>query len=102
HREFTITRADSGEVQGLQLKMGPNTLTMERIGPLAQALSPQKDLEPAGAQKATAVLKALADGEKVEEQKEGTTPGLRKDIQGPAPGIAGAQSVSLLASQEMA
>jgi hypothetical protein len=95
------TDAD-GAVSGLVLKAGKREQKAARVGPLVHSLTPQSDPDPAVTQQMEAVLRALAQGGKAEEEVAGLAPGARRDFShGPVADFAGMRFLSFIALQDV-
>ena len=101
-RGFTITLAGNREVSGMMLRLGPDELKVQRIGPLARSMQPQPDPDPALTLKIEAVLQAFKQGGKAVEEVTNLAPQTRQDFShGPSPEFAGLRSISFVAAQDV-
>jgi hypothetical protein len=82
-------------------KDGKQTETLTYLGPLAQDLTPQTDPAPETTRKIETVLKALADNGKAFGQVKDITAGFRRDFAAPYTPLAGLQSLTFLAEQDV-
>jgi CubicO group peptidase (beta-lactamase class C family) len=101
-RGFTIVRSSKGVVQEMTLRLGPDEMQVQRIGPLISSLKPQTDSHAGLLRRVEAVLKALAEGGKSVEQVANLAPQARKDYaHGSAPEYKGIESISLISAQDV-
>jgi hypothetical protein len=101
--KITFTKNAGGAVTGFVWKANGLERTAPRIGPLIHSLSPQTDPAPAFTRQTEAILKAFAQGGKAVKDLSGVTPGVKRDFSAdPLYDVAGIQSISFLAVQDVA
>jgi CubicO group peptidase (beta-lactamase class C family) len=101
-RGFTLSRAANGEVSGMTLRLGPDKMKVQRMGPLFSSAKVESDPNPELTQKVEAVLKAMAEGGDAVKKVANIAPGCRKDYsQGPAGELKGIKAVTFVSSQDV-
>jgi CubicO group peptidase (beta-lactamase class C family) len=101
-REFTVATDTGGNVTGATLRLGADSLPVQRIGPLARAFRPAPDPDPALTARVEAVLKAFATGGEAVRTVPGLAPQAREDYaRGPAPELVGVRRVSYVATVDV-
>ena len=99
--QITFTRDGSGMVTGFVWKEGKEERKVPRIGPLARALKPQVDSDPALTAKIEAALKAFGKGGKAVEDIPDVAPGARKQFSGGIPPLAGVKALTFVSEQDV-
>jgi CubicO group peptidase (beta-lactamase class C family) len=101
-RGFILTRAKSGEVSGMTLRLIADQMHAQRMGPLADSIKVQPDPDPALTRRVEAVLKAFEHGGNAVERLSSIAPQARKDYaRGPSPELAGIRAISYIAVQDV-
>ena len=99
--EITFVKDGKGEVNALIWKTGGKERRVPRLGPLIHSLKRQTDPDPAATRKVVTVLKAFHEGHAVTVSAL-ITPGALTDLGGgPVSDLAGMQSLSFLAVQDV-
>jgi CubicO group peptidase (beta-lactamase class C family) len=101
-RSFTIRRSPSGALVGMTLRLGPDTMSVQRIGPPPPSRAPAVDPDPALTRRVDAVLRAFEQGGKAVEESRGVATQARRDYaRGPSPEFAGMQRITFLAAHDV-
>jgi CubicO group peptidase (beta-lactamase class C family) len=101
-RGFILTRAKSGEVSGMALRLVSDQMHAQRMGPLAKSIKLQPDPDPVLTQRVEAALKAFEQGGNAVETVSSIAPQARNDYaRGPSPELAGIRAISYIAVQEV-
>jgi D-alanyl-D-alanine carboxypeptidase len=99
---FAVVRDASGAVASAILRLGPDRLPVQRIGPLASSLAPRPDPDPALTRRVESVIRALAEGGQAVEAVAGLAPGARTDYaRWPTMELAGISGVTYIAGFDL-
>jgi hypothetical protein len=102
-RGFTLTKDANGSVAGMTLRLGPDQLPVQRIGPLAGSAAAGSNPDPDATHQIEAILNAFARGGKAVEDVAGVAPQARMNYaRGPSPELFGLRDVTYLVSREVA
>jgi hypothetical protein len=102
-RGFALAREANRSVSGMTLRLGPDRMTVQRIGPLGGSAATGRDPDPDATRQTEAVLKAFARGGKAVEEAAGVAPQARMDYaRGASPELGGLRAVTFLASRQVA
>ncbi len=101
-REFTLSTDARGDVSGMVLRLGPDQMKVQRIGPLFGSLKRQPDPDRKLTNLVEAVMKAMAEGGKAVESAATIAAQARRDFShGRVPEFVGLQSISFVHSQDV-
>jgi hypothetical protein len=102
NRGCDFSKAATGQVTGMTLRLGVDKMEVQRIGPLVSTLKPTPDPDRDLTRRVEAVLKAFAQGGKAVDQVACVTETARKDYSRcPALELSGLQSISFIASLDV-